>query len=59
MILTVQGKITMIIYFSLLVCVVGALAYALSSNPKIAELGRLAYACGLLALGISVFLLRR
>lgn len=39
----------MIIYFSLLVCVVGALVYALAANPKMVELGRLAYACGLLA----------
>lgn len=43
----------MVIYLSLLVCIVGALVYALSVNPKMQELGRLAYACGLLA-----FLLR-
>lgn len=39
----------MVIYLSLLVCIIGALAYALSSNPKIGELGRLSFACGLLA----------
>lgn len=39
----------MIIYLSLLVCVVGLLMYALCVNPKLAEIGRLAYACGLLA----------
>lgn len=39
----------MIIYFSLLVCVAGALVYALTVNPKLAELGRLAFGCGLLA----------
>lgn len=43
----------MIIYLSLLVALVGMLAYALSANPKIQELGRLSFACGLLA-----FLLR-
>ena len=39
----------MIVYFSLLVCVIGALMYALCVNPKLAEMGRLAFACGLLA----------
>lgn len=39
----------MIIYLSLLVCIVGLLMYALCVNPKLAEIGRLAYACGLLA----------
>lgn len=39
----------MIILLSLLVCVLGLLAYALSANPKITEVGRLAFACGLLA----------
>lgn len=32
----------------LIVCVVGLLAYALASNTKIAEAGRLAYFAGLL-----------
>jgi hypothetical protein len=36
-----------IIYLSLLVAIVGALIYALSSNAKFAELGRLAFAAGL------------
>lgn len=39
----------MIIYLSLLVCVIGILMYALCVNPKLQEIGRLAYACGLLA----------
>ena len=43
----------MIIYLSLLVCLIGLLAYALSANPKVAELGRLSFGVGLLA-----FLLR-
>ncbi len=43
----------MIIWLSLLVCVLGALCYALSNNPKIAEMGRLAFVSGLL-----VFLLQ-
>lgn len=38
----------MIVFLSLLVALVGALAYALSKNAKVAELGRLAYAVGLL-----------
>src|SRR3954470_19496006 len=32
----------------LLVCLLGLLAYALSANAKVVELGRLAFACGLL-----------
>ena len=39
----------MIIYLSLLVCVVGCLVYALAANPKLVELGRLAFFAGLLA----------
>ena len=39
----------MIIYLPLLVCIVGVLMYALCVNPKLAEIGRLAFACGLLA----------
>ncbi len=31
-----------------LVAVVGALVYALSANPKLAQMGLVAYACGLL-----------
>lgn len=43
----------MIIYLSLLVCLIGLLAYALSANPKVADLGRLSFWVGRLA-----FLLR-
>jgi len=39
----------MIVYLSLLVALVGCLCYALSANPKVAELGRLAFVAGLLA----------
>jgi hypothetical protein len=39
----------MFIYLSLLVCILGAFVWALSANPKAAELGRGAYECGLLA----------
>ena len=39
----------MIIYLSLLVAVVGVLMYALSTNPKLQEIGRMSYWCGLLA----------
>lgn len=38
----------MIATIPVLVAVVGLLAYALASNPKAAEVGRLAFACGLL-----------
>jgi hypothetical protein len=46
----------MIIYLSLLVCIVGGILYMVCGNPpsptstttKIAELGRLAFACGLI-----------
>ena len=31
-----------------LVLILGMLAYALSANPKVQELGRLAFLCGLL-----------
>ncbi len=37
----------MIIYLSLLVCLIGCLMYALSANPKLAELGRLMFWVGL------------
>jgi len=52
----------MLIYLSLLVSVIGAAFYLLSKDPKRQELGRLAFACGLLAFlfgyhgqGISLF----
>jgi len=39
------------IYVGLLaLCVLGILVYALASNGKVAEVGRLAFACALLAL---------
>ena len=39
----------MLIFLSLLVALIGLLVYVLSSNAKAVELGRLAFACGLLA----------
>lgn len=40
----------MIAYIPILVALIGLLLYALSSrNPKVAELGRIAFFCGLLA----------
>jgi hypothetical protein len=39
----------MIILVSLLVALIGVLMYALSVNPKLQEIGRLAYFAGLLA----------
>lgn len=39
----------MIIWISLLVCVLGALVYALAANPKLVMLGLVAYGAGLLA----------
>lgn len=43
----------MTIYLSLLVALVGVLMYALCTNPKLQEIGRISYFAGLLA-----FLLR-
>lgn len=44
----------MIIYVSVLIAIIGALTYALSANPKLVELGRLAFACGMLACLLKV-----
>lgn len=44
----------MIIYLSLLVALVGVLMYALSANPKLVEIGRIAFGCGLLAFLLSL-----
>lgn len=38
----------MIIYLSLAVCLVGALIYGFAANPKLSEVGRLMFACGML-----------
>ncbi len=40
--------------FPLILAIVGALAYALSSNAKVSELGRLAFASGLIALAFAL-----
>lgn len=39
----------MVIFLAPLVALVGLLAYALSANGKVSELGRIAFFCGLLA----------
>ena len=39
----------MIIYASLLVCIVGLLMYALAANPKVVEIGRIMFWVGLLS----------
>lgn len=36
-------------FLSLLVCIIGALMYALSTNGKLQELGRLSFFAGLIA----------
>lgn len=38
----------MIIYLSLLVCIVGLVIYAIASTEKSKEIGRLMFACGML-----------
>ena len=44
----------MVIYLSLLVCLAGLLCYALATNPKVSELGRIAFFAGLLAFLVRV-----
>lgn len=44
----------MVIYLSLLVAILGALAYVLSANAKVTEIGRIAWAVGLLAFLIRI-----
>ncbi len=39
----------MIIYLPLLIAILGLLIYALVANPKLAEIGRIMFGCGLLA----------
>jgi Na+/phosphate symporter len=43
----------MIIYLSLLIALIGLLMYAFAASPKLSEIGRICFGCGLLA-----FLLR-
>lgn len=44
----------MIVGLSLLVCIIGLLVYILAANPKVQELGRIAYGAGLLAFLLQV-----
>lgn len=43
----------MLVYLSLLVAIIGLVVYAISVNPKGAEIGRITYFAGLLAFLIS------
>jgi hypothetical protein len=42
-------RLLMIILLPLLVALIGVLMYALSTNPKLVEIGRMMFWCGLLA----------
>jgi len=44
----------MVIYLSLLVALVGVLMYALCTNPKLADIGRISFGVGLLAFLLTV-----
>jgi len=44
----------MIIYVSLLISVIGMLTYARATSPKLVEIGRIAFACGLLAFLLEI-----
>lgn len=44
----------MIILLPLLICIIGLLVYALSTNSKVAELGRLSFWVGLLVFLLHV-----
>ncbi len=39
----------MIVYLSAAVAIIGILMFALCANPKLTEIGRIAFFCGLLA----------
>ena len=39
----------MVIYLSLLIAIIGLVVYVVSTNGKAQEIGRLMFACGLLA----------
>lgn len=43
----------MIVFFPLLVALIGVLMYALSANPKLVEIGRIMFWTGLLAFLLS------
>jgi len=44
----------MSIWLSLLIALLGRLAYMMSSNPKVSELGRLAWLAGLIGFCVQV-----
>lgn len=44
----------MTMYLSLLVALAGVLTYALSANPKLSEIGRIAFFSGLLAFLLQI-----
>ena len=39
----------MMVYLPLLICLIGLLMYVLAANPKINEVGRMMFWCGLLS----------
>jgi Na+/phosphate symporter len=44
----------MLIYLTLLVALIGVLMFALCVNPKLSEIGRIMFGCGLLAFLLEV-----
>jgi Na+/phosphate symporter len=44
----------MIIYFSLLIALIGVLMYALVAHSKLQEIGRIMFFCGLLAFLLAI-----
>lgn len=45
--------IPMIALVPILVAIIGVVIYTVSGNPKVAEIGRIAYGCGLLVFLLS------
>lgn len=43
----------MIIYLSLLICIIGLILYFVATNPKVIDIGRIMFAAGLLAFLLS------
>jgi uncharacterized membrane protein len=48
------GNVMLVTIIPILFAILGALAYALSANPKIQELGRLLFAAGVFALAFNL-----
>ena len=45
---------SMVLYLSLIICLLGAFVYALAANPKAAQLGFGSFQCGLLAFLLQI-----